>query len=212
MTAPQPPKILLDTNLFLFIFLDVEGLKIKEPAERARALIGSKLCSKVFSDPSIIKVVPDFIVDVEYPRALTRLIVREGITNPIKLRILANIYKNLRKALESHIKLGYCHLASIWDNPQIFKRAAGLWKRLQRKRRHQDLIILATAEHHKATLITADTKIKETIAAANINVEAYIIEIDEAIGKASLIGKPKTPIPSIEDAINQAIKKLEKER
>ena len=94
MTAPQPPKILLDTNLFLFISLDVEDLKIKEPAEKARAVIGSKLCSKAFPDPSIIKEVPDFMVDVETPRALTRLIVREGITNPIKLRILSSIYKN----------------------------------------------------------------------------------------------------------------------
>ncbi len=212
MTAPQPPKIILDTNLFSFMFLNVEDLKIKNPAERARALIGSKLRSRAFSDQFIIKVVPDFIIDVEYPRALTRLIVREGITNPVKLTILSNIYRNLRKTLESQVKLGHCQLVSIWDSPQIFKRAAGLWKRLKRKRRHQDLIILATAEHHKATLITADAEIKDTIAAANIDVEAYIIEIDKVTGRAALIEKPKTPIPSIEDAINQTIKKLEKEK
>jgi len=83
----------------------------------------------------------------------------------------------------------------------------GLWRRhvnaTGKEPRHQDIIILAATQQAKATLITTDANINSYIKTLRLGIPAYIIQIDKAQRRINVINKPKRPIPTIEQALQQ---------
>ncbi len=203
MSVTSKPRILLDTNILIHAFIDITQLTTVEYDEQVR----SKIARQIFFDTNSIKIILDFQLQVEIPRVLTKFILKYRLVSPTKLAITINYYKNIERIIDELRELDITYKLSIWDTPEILRRAAGLWNRhlnkAGREPRHQDIIILAATQQTKAILITTDINMDNYIKTLELDIPAYIIQIDKIKRKTSVISRPKQPVPIIEQTLKQ---------
>jgi predicted nucleic acid-binding protein len=147
--------ILLDTNILVDFALDVIHEQLSEE-ERAAAEFARKLV--LLSECKLL--IPEIAVSVEFPRAFSRAVLEHHVTSEDKLRACVNMLKYIERIL----KVAGHEIVKCWD-VNVLKIAAGWYYRIEKvkgsdwiKRRHQDLIILATAKANDACLITKNPK------------------------------------------------------
>ena len=195
--------IILDTNLVVYAFADVSYFSRIEPSEQAKA----RICVSVLYLSRCEVIIPSIIAEVEVRRVVSKMIITKSVTNPDKLKMLVNNLKYVNKVLDRLKKLGKCGVVETWDI-EVLRRAAGLYNRLVRaglgnwaQRRHQDLIILATAELHGAGILTADHDFLQLIEKTGSKASLHLFTIDEK-GRISIEKKNVNAIPCVDSIVN----------
>jgi predicted nucleic acid-binding protein len=161
-------SFVVDTNILIDFVIGLARAE-KNPEEALRAEFAQKLI--LLSDCNLL--FPEIVVKVEFPRVFSRLILERHITSENKIKVCVHILKYIEEALRD---AGH-GIVSTWT-VKVLKTAAGWYARICSqgscdpqlldgiKRRHQDLLVLATARVYKAILITRDedfVKIREMI-------------------------------------------------
>lgn len=181
-------RVLLDTNLLVLAFISEKLYSKLYYRETIMAPIGRR----IFYDSSCVIVVPNFILEVEVPRMVSRFIVTRGITEEGKLSILINLKeKDLHKTVDDSCELEKCMKIDVW-NRKYLRRAAGLYNRLRALNvnkklgkkgkltgKHQDIILLACAELENAIIVSADKDLWIFVKYGKLNIPIYYLEIDE---------------------------------
>ena len=181
-------RVLLDSNILVFAFVNPAVLYKPKYREKIMAQVGSKL----FYNSYCTIVIPDFILEVEIPRILSKMAVTKGISDPTKLDILINlIERDIRLNVESMKTIGRCDVTRVWTR-ECLRRAAGLHNRLEMRRqrgylgkmkkiekKHQDIILLACAELTDAIMVTADKDMWIFVDKGELDLPIYYFEIND---------------------------------
>jgi predicted nucleic acid-binding protein len=144
-------RFLLDTNILVDFALDILREQLSDD-ERKAATFARELV--LLSNCRLL--IPEIAVSVEFPRAFLRAVLERHVTNEDKLKACINMLKYIERTLK---RAGH-EIVKCWD-VNVLKTAAGWFYRIERekgfdwvRRRHQDLIILATAKANNSGLIT----------------------------------------------------------
>jgi len=178
-------QIILDTNLLLFAFVDVEKMWSSKVTVREKIY---SCVAKYFIRESPIKLLlPNFILDIELPRILSKLIIQKNITDETKLKVLVNMSKQFRQFTQYLRVLEKCREIDVWKTV-YFKKAAGLYIALSQKLgrdkvkgNHQDILIMAVTMVENATLITGDRGVYNFAREADINVRMIYVSSQRKI-------------------------------
>jgi len=148
-------RFLLDTNILVDFALDIIHEQLNEN-ERAAAIFARKLV--LISSCKLL--IPEIVVNVEFPRAFSRAMLERHVTSEDKLRACVNMLKYIERILRA---AGH-EIVKCWD-VNVLKVAAGWFYRVEKekgidwiKKRHQDLIILAAARANDACLVTKNPR------------------------------------------------------
>ncbi|RLE57616.1 MAG: hypothetical protein DRJ32_07380 [Thermoprotei archaeon] len=205
-------SMILDTNLLVYTFISTKVFQRRSLEEEVKACIAREL---LYSGKLKV-LIPSLVAEVELRRALSRMVITRGITNQKKLMILSNTIKYMKDTLNRMMKLGMCEIVDSW-NAEILRRAAGYYNRLAgsgvkkwAKGKHQDLIILATAEQYNAIILTTDYDFLRLIDLTKSTVPLYFIEIER--NKVNIIRKNIGAVAYIDDVVRMCKRKDKKHK
>lgn len=91
----EEDHIILDSNLLVYAFIDTENILSRKINEREK--IYSRIAKYFFYETPTKILLPNFILDIELPRILSKLIIQKHITEETKLKILVNLPKQLKQ-------------------------------------------------------------------------------------------------------------------
>jgi predicted nucleic acid-binding protein len=182
-STPSSYSFVVDTNILIDFVIGLAGAE-KNPEEALRAEFAQKLI--LLSDCHLL--FPEIVVRVEFPRVFSRLILERHLTSEKKIKVCVQILKYIEEALRD---AGH-NIVSNWT-VEVLKTAAGWYKRIRSqgssdsqlidgiKRRHQDLLVLATAKVYRATLITRDEDFVKIRKITNQSTPLCLIKINDSI-------------------------------
>jgi len=176
-------SFVVDTNILIdYVIGQVGAQKTQDEALLAgfaQQLILLSDCHLLF---------PEIVVKVEFPRVFSRLILERHLTSEQKIKVCVQILKYIEKTLRD---AGH-EIVSTWI-VEVLKTAAGWYVRIGSQgssdsqlldgitRRHQDLLVLATAKVYRATLITRDEDFVKIRKITNQSTPLCLIKIKDSI-------------------------------
>ncbi|GEM_PF-3869785 len=195
-------SIILDTNLLIYSFINIVSLPPGKITLREK--IYSKVARYILFESPYHVIIPDFILDIELPRALSKIIIKKYIIDPNKLKTLVNIPSRIKKIdIPSLTQLGKCTLINTWQ-VKYFKETARLYKNLPKENRgkHQDILIIAIAKTENSTIITGDYDIYHIINTRRLHVKTiYITPVGSILHN---LGEENPLIKQLQSLINSA--------
>jgi len=175
--------VLFDTNLLFFLLFDIRDLDKAKAREQVLARITRELIRPIFKREDCVLLVPNFILGVEIPRAVARMVIVKNLVSEDKIPIVVSKLKSARNRLEKLQEYGVAEVVNSWT-ASIFKRASWLYRRfsnrkpsLAKKIGHQDFVVIAVAMLHNAGVVTADKDLREIAEVCEIGTPVYYFEV-----------------------------------